>query len=187
MIETNFRPSGTGCRRRVFQLSSNRDAPLLYSGPLLGLVLWTVTALAKPRAWFANGYHGGVYGHYPPSFTQFMLDALRQHPDWKLNLEIEPETWDFARTYTPEAYQVFRTLIATQLPPKRIEFVNPAYGQSHLWNISGESVIQQLERACVKSTNTFPMRKSQPIAAKNRVSRARCRVFSNHSDSITPS
>jgi hypothetical protein len=57
------------------------------------------------------GYHGGIYGHYPPSFTQFIVDALRQHPDWSLNLEIAPDTWDFARTNTPEACQALKALI----------------------------------------------------------------------------
>ncbi|MGO8676150.1 MAG: glycoside hydrolase family 38 C-terminal domain-containing protein [Limisphaerales bacterium] len=110
---------------------------------------------AEP-AWFADGYHGGIYGHYPPSFTQFIVDALRQHPDWRLNLEIEPETWDFARTNTPEAYQALKALITDPAAPRRIEFVNPAYGQSYLWNISGESVVQQLERGLRKIREHFP-------------------------------
>jgi alpha-mannosidase len=79
-------------------------------------------------AWFADGYHGGIYGRNPPSFTQFIVDALRQHPDWRLNLEIEPETWDFARTNTPEAYQALKALIMDPAAPRRVEFVNPAYG-----------------------------------------------------------
>jgi alpha-mannosidase len=110
---------------------------------------------AQP-AWFADGYHGGIYGHYPPAFTQFMLDALQRHPGWKLNLEIEPETWDFARTNTPEAYQAFKSFVTAQGPNGRIEFVNPAYGQSYLWNISGESVVQQLERGLRKLHEHFP-------------------------------
>ena len=110
---------------------------------------------AEP-AWFADGYHGGIYGHYPPSFTQFIVDALRQHPDWRLNLEIEPETWDFARTNTPEAYQALKAFITDPAAPRRIEFVNPAYGQSYLWNISGESVVQQLERGLRKIREHFP-------------------------------
>lgn len=108
------------------------------------------------RAYFADGYHGGVYGHYPATFTQFMVDMLRQHPDWKLNLEIEPETWDFARTNTPEAYQAFKALVAEQSSEGRVEFVNPAYAQGYLWNLSGESVIQQLDRGMRKVREHFP-------------------------------
>jgi alpha-mannosidase len=122
---------------------------------MASLVAWPLGGMAQ-KAWFADGYHGGIYGHYPPAFTQFMMDALQQHPDWKLNLEIEPETWDFARTNTPEAYQAFQAFVATQGPNRRVEFVNPAFGQSYLWNISGESVIQQLERGLSKIYEHFP-------------------------------
>lgn len=108
------------------------------------------------KAWFADGYHGGVYGHYPTSFTQFMIDSLQEHPDWNLNLEIEPETWDSVRAKTPEAYRAFLFLAADQSSKGRIEFVNPAYGQSYLWNICGESVIQQLTRGMAKLREHFP-------------------------------
>ncbi|HEX4263226.1 MAG TPA: glycoside hydrolase family 38 C-terminal domain-containing protein, partial [Verrucomicrobiae bacterium] len=121
---------------------------------LLALLAGPFGALAQ-KAWFADGYHGGVYGHYPPSFTQFIIDSLRQHPDWKLNLEIEPETFDWIRTNTPEAYAEFRSLAADQSSAGRLEFVNPAYGQSYLWNLSGESVIQQLDRGMSKLREHF--------------------------------
>jgi alpha-mannosidase len=127
-------------------------------------VLWLVMAFRLApasespgqKAWFADGFHGGIYGHYPPTFTQFMVDGLRTHPEWKLNLEIEPETWDFARTNTPEAYEQFNSLVTVRGHDQRVELVNPAYGQSYLWNISGESVIQQLERGLLKLRDHFP-------------------------------
>ncbi len=123
----------------------------------IGFLFLTVTGLtAADPAWFADGYHGGIYGHYPASFTQFIVDALRQNPHWKLKLEIEPETWDFARTNTPEAYEQFKALLDGRQAESRIEFVNPAYGQSYLWNISGESVIQQFERGMRKLHEHFP-------------------------------
>ncbi len=46
------------------------------------------------RHYFIDGYHGGVYGHYPVWYTQFMTGQLEANPYWKINLEIEPETWD---------------------------------------------------------------------------------------------
>ena len=73
--------------------------PILISGCIV------VRAPAQ-TAYFADGYHGGVYGHYPTNFTRFMVDALRAHPDWKINLEIEPETWDSVSTNTPEALPI---------------------------------------------------------------------------------
>jgi alpha-mannosidase len=113
-------------------------------------------AAAGQKAWFADGFHGGIYGHYPEYVTQFMVDALQEHPDWRLNLEIEPETWDFVRTNTPDAFQAFKLLAADQSANGRVEFVNPAFGQSYLWNISGESVIQQLDRGMRTIREQFP-------------------------------
>ena len=109
-----------------------------------------VVPVPAQTAYFVDGYHGGVYGHYPTNFTQFIVESLRANPDWKLNLEIEPETWDFAGRNTPEAYAAFKELAADQSVSGRIEFINPAYAQSYLWDISGESIIQQFARGMEK-------------------------------------
>ena len=47
-------------------------------------------------AYFADGFHGGTVGGggYPDGYTEFMVQALKAHPHWKINLEIEPGTWD---------------------------------------------------------------------------------------------
>ena len=38
------------------------------------------------QAYFVDGYHGGIYGHYPVKWkTQFIVDQLSNHPVWKLN------------------------------------------------------------------------------------------------------
>jgi len=124
---------------------------------LATFVVYSTAIFASAQtAYFADGDHGGVYGHYPPTFTQFMVDSLRAHPDWKLNLEIEPETLDVARTNMPDAYAAFKGLAADQTAQRHIEFVNPACGQSFLWNISGESIIQQFERGIAKIREHFP-------------------------------
>jgi alpha-mannosidase len=107
-------------------------------------------------AYFADGYHGGVHGHYPDWTTRFMLDMLKQHPRWKINLEIEPETWDRARTNDPAAYHEFKALVADQSSQARIEFVNPAYAQPYLWNISGESAIRQFRYGMRRVQEHFP-------------------------------
>jgi len=122
----------------------------------LAALLAPATGADAQKAWFADGFHGGIYGHYPSTFTQFMVDEIQKHPEWKLNLEIEPETWDSARTNAPEAYQAFKALVARAGPDRRLEFVNPAYGQSYLWNISGESIIQQFQRGLRKIHEHFP-------------------------------
>ncbi|MDB5088123.1 MAG: alpha-mannosidase [Mucilaginibacter sp.] len=99
--------------------------------------------LSAQKAYFIDGYHGGVYGGYPDPFTRFMVDMLNKHQDWKINIEIEPETWDKAQQIDPAAYNEFKALAANQSANGRIEFINPAYAQSYLYNISGESIIRQ--------------------------------------------
>ena len=61
---------------------------------------------------FADGYHGGIYGHYPLWCTGFFADELAKHPEWRINLEIEPETWDSVRLHTPEDYARLRAAAA---------------------------------------------------------------------------
>lgn len=107
-------------------------------------------------AYFADGYHGGIYGHYPDWTTGFMVDTLKKHPQWKINLEIEPETWDRARTVDPAAYNELKALVEDQSANGRIEFVNPTYAQPYLWNISGESIIRQFQYGMRKVRAHFP-------------------------------
>jgi alpha-mannosidase len=122
---------------------------------LAGLISLAHTA-SPQTAFFADGYHGGVYGHYPDRTTRFIVDTLEQHPRWRINLEIEPETWDRAKEKDREAYDRFKALFAEQTSRGRIEYVNPAYGQSYLWNISGESVIRQFLYGMRKVREHFP-------------------------------
>ncbi|RPD41232.1 glycoside hydrolase family 38 C-terminal domain-containing protein [Chitinophaga barathri] len=121
-------------------------------------VLLTVAAQGSfaQEHYFIDGYHGGVYGHYPVWYTQFMTSQLQSNPYWKINLEIEPETWDAVRVREPEAYAVFKKLFADQSDAGRIEYVNPAYGQSYLYTGSGESMIRQLSYGIQKVKEHFP-------------------------------
>jgi alpha-mannosidase len=107
-------------------------------------------------AFFADGYHGGVYGHYPPGYTGFLVAQLKAHPGWKINLEIEPDTWDVARISEPEAYRAFKAIMADQSDAGRIEIVNPTYAQSYLFQSSGESVIRQFDYGIRKLRAHFP-------------------------------
>ena len=38
--------------------------------------------------YYIDGYHGGVWGHYPDWNTRFMVDMLKKHLYWNINLEI---------------------------------------------------------------------------------------------------
>lgn len=106
---------------------------------------------SQQKVYFVDGYHGGVYGHYPMWVTQFMVDKLTEHPEWQLGLEIEPETWDTVKVKEPVAYNNFKN-IATD---KRVEFTNPAYAQPYCYNISGESIIRQFEYGIKKIHQHF--------------------------------
>lgn len=118
---------------------------------LLFLLLSSFTVYAQ-KPYFVDGYHGGVYGHYPMWVTQFMVDKLAAHPEWKLGLEIEPETWDTVKRNEPTAYAQFSNIVRD----KRIEFTNPTYAQPYCYNISGESIIRQFEYGMRKMREHFP-------------------------------
>lgn len=110
---------------------------------VIGLLVYTCWAKAQ-QAYFIDGYHGGCYGHYPVGQTSFIVQELLRHPDWHINLEIEPETWDVVRERDFESYVAFKNLFKNQsVGEGRIEYVNPTYAQSYLFGISSESVIRQ--------------------------------------------
>ncbi len=108
------------------------------------------------RAYFIDGYHGGVWGHYPDWNTRFMVDMLEKNPDWRINIEIEPDTWDTARVKDVTAYNDFKAMFADQSLKGRIEYVNPTYGQSYFFNTSGESAIRQFYYGMKKLREHFP-------------------------------
>ncbi len=115
--------------------------------------LMGVTCYSEGKNYFADGYHGGIYGHYPVAWkTQFIVDRMSQCPEWKLGLEIEPETWDSVKVHTPEAYAAFHALMASG----RMDYTNPTYGQPYCYNISGESLIRQFQFGIAKLRTHFP-------------------------------
>lgn len=120
------------------------------------LIIIQVFNIKAQKNYFIDGYHGGVWGHYPKGYTTYISDILDTHPFWKINLEIEPETWDNARLTDPKGYGRLRQMATDQSLKGRIEFVNPAYGQSYLYNIQGESVIRQFELGIKKIRFHFP-------------------------------
>ena len=108
---------------------------------------------AQPRQFFVDGFHGGVYGHYPlKTYTDYMSDQLEAHPDWSICLEIEPETWDSVAVRTPAALDRFRKYVEAG----RVEFTNPAYAQPYMYNVLGESIIRQMDYGIRKIRQYFP-------------------------------
>jgi len=113
------------------------------------------------KAWaqetfYIDGYHGGVWGHYPDWNTRYMVETLKKNPAWKINIELEPETWDRAMAVDPSAYAEFKEMFADQSLNGRIEYINPAYAQSYMYNISGESIIRQLSYGMKMIKAHFP-------------------------------
>lgn len=117
------------------------------------LAIGQLTVFGQQSNYFVDGFHGGLYGHYPlDTYTQFMVDQLRSHPDWYIGLELEPETWDTVQVRTPEAYELF----CKYLPGTRVEYTNPTYAQPYLYNILGESIIRQFQYGMQKLRHHFP-------------------------------
>ena len=108
------------------------------------------------QAYFADGYHGGVYGHYPMWQAKFMVDKLNDIPGWKINLEIEPETWDYVKENDAENFKRLQDYYETKGRFGRIEFANPAYAQPYSYNISGESLIRHFTYGMAKINENFP-------------------------------
>lgn len=109
------------------------------------------------QAYFIDGYHGGIYGHYPVGQTSFIALKLRQNPDWRVNIEIEPESWNVVKLRDPEGYAAFKRLFKDQsVETGRIEYINPTYAQSYFFGTSGESAIRQFEYGMRLIRKHFP-------------------------------
>ncbi|MCM3626658.1 hypothetical protein M3194_04680 [Paenibacillus glycanilyticus] len=46
------------------------------------------------KAYFVDGYHGGIKGHMPLGAWADVIRRLEQLPNWKLCLDIEPISWE---------------------------------------------------------------------------------------------
>ncbi|MET4080710.1 alpha-mannosidase [Pedobacter sp. UYP30] len=125
---------------------------------LLTLILSTISKgkVSAQTAYFVDGFHGGIWGHYPKGYTSYIVAQLNKHPDWKINLEIEPETWDRVERLDNKAYSDLKAFLTDKSRNGRIEYVNPAYGQSYMYNISGESIISQFNYGIKKLRQHFP-------------------------------
>ncbi len=122
----------------------------MFRNYILSLLL--ALPLSAQNVYFVDGYHGGIYGHYPEWVTQFITENYTAYPEWKICLEIEPETWDSVKTKTPEDYNNFFKVVNSQ----RVEFTNPTYAQPYCYNISGESIIRQFQYGIKKINSHFP-------------------------------
>jgi len=135
--------------KRIFYRSA------LYILPTIILILIGLNVFSQ-KAYFIDGYHGGIYGHIPLWQTKIMVDKLNQYPNWRINLELEPESWDTIKKNDIQSYNEFKEKIKDQSANGLIEYVNPAYAQSYMYNISGESIIRQFSYGMEKLSEHFP-------------------------------
>ena len=102
-----------------------------------------------------DGYHGGKYGHMPMGAFRDVLQKLRDHPDWKLSLDIEPVSWDDLKLRDPSTYEQFRQMLADG-QSTRLEIVSSTYAQPYPWLTDGESFIRQMRYGLKKTAEHFP-------------------------------
>ena len=127
-----------------------------YQFLVLSIFLLSSCFAKSQTAWFADGYHGGVYGHYPMWQARFMVEKLNENPVWAINLEIEPETWDTVSVKDADHFKLLQEYYSGTGRFGRIEFVNPTYAQPYCYNISGESIIRQFTYGMAKILDYFP-------------------------------
>ena len=113
-------------------------------GAALFVITGTAQAQGVPTVYFADGYHGGVKGHMPAGAWRDILNVMREIPQWKLSLDIEPESWDVLRRDDPQAYQELKSYLDKQPVDARVEMVAGTLSQPYGWAVSGESNIRQL-------------------------------------------
>ena len=94
----------------------------------------------KQKIYYFDGYHGGQEGHMPIGAFRTILDFLDEKPEWKVNLDIEPESWKLLKHRDPDTYYRLHKKISEG----RIEIVNEFYSQPITCTLNGESVIRNL-------------------------------------------
>jgi alpha-mannosidase len=120
------------------------------------LLMFCPTLMFAQNAYFIDGYHGGIWGHYPRGFTSYMVEQLNENPNWKINLEIEPETWDRDSKLDVAGYKAIKAFLNDNTVNGRVEYVNPTYAQPYMYNISGESIIRQFSYGINTLRKHFP-------------------------------
>ena len=75
--------------RTTFAHNLNRLRPIfkcfllsVMRGALCAVAICLCGVAVAQRPYFVDGYHGGIYGHYPLEWkTQFITSTLEKHPD----------------------------------------------------------------------------------------------------------
>lgn len=92
----------------------------------------------KQKIYYFDGYHGGQEGHMPLGAFHTILDFLDERPEWKVNLDIEPESWKLLKYRDPNSF--YR--LQEKIKEGRVEIVSEMYSQPLSCTLNGESVIR---------------------------------------------
>lgn len=94
----------------------------------------------KDIIYYFDGYHGGQEGHMPLGAFRTILDLLDENPKWKVNLDIEPESYKLLRYRDSETF--YRLVDKLKEKEPRIEIVDETYSQPMSCALNGESIIR---------------------------------------------
>ncbi|GIN71206.1 alpha-mannosidase [Bacillus sp. J14TS2] len=108
------------------------------------------------KAYFVDGYHGGVKGHMPLGSWADVLSKMAHNPDWKIGLDIEPISWEVLKRTDPKSYQTLHTYLKDNGSQARVEMLAGSYAQPFGWVIGGESNIRHLIRGKEIIREHFP-------------------------------
>lgn len=97
-----------------------------------------------PTLYFVDGFHGGIKGHMAPGSVLDVLHGLEANPDWRVELEIEPISFEYLRRHEPDVFYKLKEFAEAPYDEVRVEFPSAGFAQPFCWAISGESVIRQL-------------------------------------------
>lgn len=108
------------------------------------------------KAYFVDGYHGGIKGHMPLGSWADVLSKMDQYPEWKIGLDIEPISWDVLKSTDPKSYRALQTYLKDNSSQARVEMLAGSYAQPFGWVIGGESNIRHLIRGKEIIQEHFP-------------------------------
>lgn len=98
--------------------------------------------MEQKRLYYFDGYHGGIRGHMPLGAWRDIFEQMKVHPEWCLNIDVEPISWDYLQERDPEAYEEFVGWLKEN--SQRVEIVAGSYAQPYGWVTDGESNIRHL-------------------------------------------
>lgn len=108
------------------------------------------------KAYFVDGYHGGIKGHMPLGSWADVFNEMKRHPHWKISLDIEPISWEVLKNTDPISYETLQEMLKDNRPESRVEMLAGSYAQPFGWVINGESNIRHLMRGLEIIKEHFP-------------------------------